>query len=71
MMGGLDEAARRKGSFIDTVKAIGWAFFGVRKGSAHERDLARLNPVHVILVGVLLAALFVVGLVLIVNLVVG
>jgi hypothetical protein len=67
----LQEATRRKGTFLGTLKAIGWAFFGVRGGKGHERDLARLNPLHVILVGVLLAALFVIALVVIVNLVVG
>lgn len=70
-MSGLQDATRRKGSFLGTVKAIGWAFFGVRGGNAHERDLARLNPLHVIIIGLMLAAVFVIGLVVIVNWVVG
>jgi len=70
-MSGLQEASRRRGSFLDTVKAIGWAFFGVRGGREHERDISRLNPLHVIIVGVVLAAIFVVSLVLIANWVVG
>ena len=65
------DATERKGSFLETVKAIGAAFFGVRGGRAHERDLARLNPVHVIVVGLLLASVFVLTLVAIVNWVVG
>lgn len=67
----LQEATRRKGTFLGTLKAIGWAFFGVRGGKGYERDLAKLNPLHVILVGVLLATLFVIALLVIVNLVVG
>ena len=70
-MSSLQDATRRKGSFLGTVKAIGWAFFGVRGGKAHERDLARLNPLHVIIIGLMLAAVFVIGLVVIVNWVVG
>jgi len=47
-----------------------WSFFGVRKGSEYERDAEQLNPVHVIIAGILGAALFVVILLLIVKLVV-
>jgi hypothetical protein len=70
MASGLRDAARRNGSFIETVKAVGASFFGVRGGRAHMDDLARLNPVHVIIVGLVLGALFVLSLVLIVKLVV-
>lgn len=66
----LKAAARRKGSFGATVKAVAAAFFGVRGRKAHEQDLSSLNPVHVIGVGIGLAALFVVGLVIVVRLVV-
>jgi len=68
--GSLRDAVARKGSFIDTMKAVGWSFFGVRKSSDYERDVSRLNPVHVIIAGVLGAALFVVVLVLVVKFVV-
>lgn len=51
--------------FVDTLKAVGWAFFGVRKGRAHEHDLKHLRPVHVIFVGILLAVVFVATLVVI------
>ena len=59
----LRQAAQRKGSFWQTVKAVGWSFFGVRKASGYEEDVAKINPVHVIVAGVLAAALFVLGLV--------
>jgi hypothetical protein len=58
--GDLRAAASREGSFLQTVKAVAWSFFGVRKSSDHEADIAKLNPVHVILVGVLAAVVFVV-----------
>ena len=62
---------RRKPGFLETLKAVGASFFGVRGGRAHRHDMARLNPVHVILVGIMLAAVFVITLVLIVKTVVG
>lgn len=64
---GLKEAARRKGSFLQTVKAVAWSFFGVRKSSDHAQDLAHLNPVHVIVGGILAAVVFVLGLVALVR----
>jgi hypothetical protein len=64
---GLKEAARRKGSFVHTLRAVGWSFFGVRRSADHEEDLGRLNPVHVIIAGIVAAVLFVVLLVALVN----
>jgi hypothetical protein len=60
-------ATQRKGSFLNTMKAVGWSFFGVRKGADYEKDVNQLNPVHVVIAGVLGAALFVLFLVLVVN----
>ncbi|MCL4185278.1 MAG: DUF2970 domain-containing protein [Burkholderiaceae bacterium] len=61
--------ARRKAGFLETIKAVGWSFFGVRGRKGHERDLARLHPLHVILAGLLMAAVFVLTLVVIVRVV--
>ena len=59
------------GTFIQTVKAVGWSFFGVRRAVDLESDAQRLNPVHVVVGGVLGAALFVWALVWLVQWVVG
>lgn len=59
----LKQAAQRKGSFLQTLKAVAWSFFGVRKSSDYAQDVARINPVHVIVAGVLAALVFVLGLV--------
>lgn len=64
---GLKEAVARKGSFVGTLRAVAWSFFGVRRGKGLENDLAQLNPVHVIIAGVLGAALFVLLLVMLVR----
>ena len=67
----LREAVQRKGSFWQTLRAVAWSFFGVRKGSEYEKDVSRLNPLHVVIAGVVGAILFVVALVLLVNWVIG
>lgn len=54
-----------RSGFLHAVKTIGWAFFGVRGKRGHDRDLARLKPIHVISVGLLIAIVFVLTLVLI------
>jgi len=64
---GLKQAVQRKGSFAQTMKAVAWSFFGVRKSRDYEQDVAQLNPVHVIIAGVVGAAVFIGVLVLVVN----
>ena len=56
-------ASERPGSFRQTLLAVLWSFFGVRRSANHEADMTRLNPVHVVVVGVLMATLFVTGLI--------
>lgn len=63
----LKEAAARKGSFGQTMKAVAWSFFGVRKSAAYERDVKQLNPVHVIIAGLIGAIVFIGALVALVN----
>ena len=67
----LKNAAARKGSFGQTVRAVAWSFFGVRRSADYAQDVAKLNPVHVIIAGIVGAALFVTVLVLLVKWVVG
>jgi Protein of unknown function (DUF2970) len=71
MSGELKQALQRKGSFVQTMKAVAWSFFGVRKRSDLEKDVSQLNPLHVVIAGLLGALLFVAVLVLLVNWVVG
>ena len=69
--GGLRRALARKGSLLRTMKAVAWSFFGVRKSAEHEYDLHHHTPVHVIVAGIIAAALFVLALILLVRLAVG
>jgi hypothetical protein len=64
-------AVRRKGSFVQTLKAVAWSFFGVRKASGQEQDMSVINPVHVVIAGVLAALGLIAGLLMIVRWVVG
>ena len=68
---GLKEAAARPLSFFQTIRAVAWSFFGVRRGKDYEKDVAQLNPVHLVIAGVLGALMFVLLLVLLVQWVIG
>ncbi|RQP21707.1 DUF2970 domain-containing protein [Piscinibacter terrae] len=41
------------------MRAVAWSFFGVRKSSEYEKDVQQLNPVHVVIAGVIGAAVFI------------
>jgi hypothetical protein len=58
MMDG-DKPHQRKGSFVATMKAVLWSFFGVRKRKDYESDAANLNPVHVIIAALIGVAVFI------------
>ena len=58
---------QRKAHFGQTLRAIAWSFFGVRRSADYERDVQRLNPVHVVMAGILGAMVFVVLLVVLVR----
>jgi len=69
-MDDLKQAVQREMSFAATVQAVLWSFFGVRKNQDYEADAAKLNPLHVVIAGVIAAILFVISLLVLVNLVV-
>ena len=64
------QVTQRKMSFGATMKAVFWSFFGVRKRRDYEKDAAQLNPVYVIIAGLIGAALFIAVLIFIVRMVV-
>ena len=43
----------------DAFRAVFWSFFGVRRRSEYEADTQRLKPQHVIAAGLVSAAVFV------------
>ena len=58
--------ARRPG-VLYTLRAVLWGFLGVRRKSDYQQDLATLNPLHLMVVGVLVAFVFVASLMLLVR----
>ena len=56
---------------LQTARAVFWSFFGVRKGADYEKDVSQLNPLHVVIAGIIGAAIFIAVLVLLVRWVVG
>jgi hypothetical protein len=63
----LKAASRRKLSFWQTMRAVAWSFFGMRKAADLEKDVTQLNPVHVVIAGVIGALVFAGALATLVN----
>ena len=58
---------KRKGSLLGTVKAVLWGFFGVRRNADYQDDIANLNPLHLVFVGLAMALVFVFSLIFLVK----
>ena len=54
-------------SFGRSIKLVAWSFLGIRSKQGYQHDLAKVNPLHVILVAVLGALLLVALLIGLVN----
>jgi amino acid transporter len=59
-----------KGSLLRSVKAVAWSFLGIRKSSDFQEDIEKITPLQVLGVGLVAGLLFVIGLIVLVNLVV-
>lgn len=60
----------KRGGFFRTVRAVLWSFIGIRKSNGFQEDIATIKPLHILAVGVGAAFIFVIGLIVLVNLVV-
>ena len=69
--GDLKPAVARPASPLQAFRAVAWSFFGIRRSADHAQDMQKLNPVHVIVAGVISAAVFVLALVMLVRWVIG
>ena len=52
-------AAPKAATLSQIVGAVFWSFFGVRRGKHMQRDAVTIKPLQVVVVGVILAAVFV------------
>jgi hypothetical protein len=55
--------SKQKTSFLRSVKLVAWSFLGIRSRAGYQDDLAKVNPMHVVLVGLIGALLLVLGLI--------
>ena len=62
--------ARKKASLLQVAKAVFWSFLGIRKRRDYEADSVELKPQQVIVAGLIGAAIFVLGLILLVRFVI-
>ncbi len=62
---------QRRPRLWDTAKAVLWGFLGVRRRADFQDDVGKLNPLHLMVMGLVMALLFVFGLIFLVNWVVG
>ena len=60
------DTPKQKSSLLRTVKAVAWSFIGLRKGSEFQQDI-KMNPLHIMAVGIVGTILFVLALVALVN----
>jgi hypothetical protein len=61
---------QQQASFMYSMKAVIWSFFGLRRRSDFETDSAKLNPLHIVIAALLGVAMFIGLLITIVKLVV-
>jgi hypothetical protein len=54
-----DPETRPHAGFLQVAGAVFWSFFGIRKKAAGERDVVSIKPLHVIIAGILGAAILV------------
>jgi hypothetical protein len=54
-------------SFVHSLKLVAWSLLGIRSRKGYQDDLAKVNPVHVLLVGFVAVLLLVVSLIGLVN----
>jgi hypothetical protein len=53
------EEAPRRYTFMQTMRAVAWGMLGIRKGKGYQEDFSRLNPLHLIVAGLIAALVFV------------
>ncbi|MBB3119199.1 DUF2970 domain-containing protein [Pseudoduganella violacea] len=61
---------QQQASFMYSMKAVVWSFFGLRRKRDFDTDSAKLNPVHIIIAALLAVAMFIGLLITVVKLVV-
>lgn len=63
----VDKTAAPSQSAWHSVRLVAWSFLGIRSKAAYQDDLTKVNPMHVVAVGLVGVLLLVVGLISLVN----
>ena len=50
-------------SFLRSLKTVAWSFIGIRSRAGFEEDAAKVNPLHVLLAGIITVLVLVVSLI--------
>jgi len=58
-------------SVLRSLKTVAWSFIGIRSRAGFEEDAAKVNPLHVLLAGVITVLVLVVSLIGVATWVVG
>ncbi|MEV4779851.1 DUF2970 domain-containing protein [Burkholderia sp. LMU1-1-1.1] len=61
---------KESASFLYSLRAVFWSFFGLRRKSDFDTDSAKLNPLHIVIAALICVAVFIGLLITIVKLVV-
>ena len=54
-----NQPPRKNASFMYALKAVFWSFFGLRRKRDFDTDSVRINPVHIVIAGVIGVACFI------------
>lgn len=65
------QGPQERSSVWRTVKAVLWGFLGIRRRKDFQDDVSQLKPLHLMVAGVILTFVFVIGLMVLVNVVAG
>lgn len=63
----MGEATSASPSMWRSIQLVAWSFLGIRSKSAYQEDLAKVSPMHVVVVALVAVLLLVVGLIGLVN----
>ncbi len=63
----IEKSGVSKTSAWRSIKLVAWSFLGVRSRAEYQEDLAKVNPLHVLVVGLVGVLLMVAGLIVLVN----
>jgi hypothetical protein len=54
-------------SLLQSLKFVAWSFVGIRSKKGYQEDLSKVNPIHVVMVGLVSALVIVIALIGLVN----